>query len=60
MIRDTSLKMCSDASVIGVHTQQTELAVTARKDWKTTMKGVVITGESRTAQRDGNWGRMGW
>ncbi len=43
-----------------VHSEFPELSVTARKDWMTTMKSVVTTGESVTARRDGNQGRTGW
>lgn len=35
-------------------------SVTTRKGWLTTMKSMVTTGESVTARKDGNWGRMGW
>ena len=42
-----------------LHSEYPERSVTARKDWMTTMKSVVTTGESVTARRDGNRGRAG-
>lgn len=58
----SSLKMCPVASVDVQYLYSFNLiqSVTSRKDWLATTKSVVMTGESVTAQRDGNRGSAGW